>query len=482
MLADVQPFAETWRKLRKGELLGEAPIRLVRFLEKRFGAKFLYDSNSVPFGRFDLIDLFEIAARLQEAGVIHETRPNYRFADEPQFKQWVVECGTKDKHMAGGMATEDDRDALIPALAEAVERFLWFTQTDYLGSTKRMTAKGIQEHGPAILPNDFVGFTKKQRSENPRLLLREDAEYLWTLGFSHTHDRETWLPAQTVNSAHGYHSTVHGHEPLILTPITTGLATGPTREFALLNGMLEILERDAFMITWLNQLTPPRIDIDELAKSDAELNNLLKMCRQYRLNPSAVRLPTDAPTYAVCAVVTDKSGQGPEVTLGLKSHRSIVSAVRGSLLEALRIRHTVRIRDINTPLKPDVVGSTINHLERAQYWGRPGSAAKLTFLTAGDTQTLIEEPWEKDTLEQHWRRLVSWCKENNYECASVNVGRSKLNVSPWKVEMLVMPQMQPMHQNERLIYLGGDRLTNIPKQFGYTPRTEPYRDEPHPFA
>ena len=482
MLLSGLPFSEVWKRINRESFWSAAAIQFVEFLEHRFGGRFLYDEARIPFGRLELVDLFELGAKLRSAGIIHNISPTMAPPDEPPFFQWHVECATADKHTAGGMALLSDRDALLPALAEAVERFLWITQTDFFISPHTDTAAGIETRGAAILPQRFVGWSEHQRREDPRLILRPEAQYLWIQGHSHIKRADVWVPAQIISGHHGVKATHSGREPMILQPITTGLATGPTREFALLNGALEILERDAFMITWLNQLTPPRVDIEALMKTNEALTQLMQKCARYRLTVSAVIMPTDAPAHAVCAVVRDDSGERPNVTIGLKAHRSLAAAVTGACLEALRIRQTVRFRDRNTPLDPKKPGQHIIHLERAQYWGAPGSADKLAFLTKGPIAEVATAPWESDTIEEHWQRILDWCRVEGYECASVDVGRSPHNVSPWKIEMVVMPDMQPMHQTEKLIYLGGERLTSIPKKFGYAPRSEPYAAEPHPFA
>lgn len=476
------PFEKAWRQIHKNTPGTEALVRFIKFLERRLGASFLFDEARVPFGRTEMVDLFELAEKLRQAGVINTLNPISPPSDEPPFFQWRVECATYDKHNAGGMALSSERDALIPALAEAVERFIWMSQNDYFDSPINATAAEIKERHYAILPESFAGYTKEQRTKYPDRTLRPEAKYLWIKGQSHVKGEALWVPAQIISGYYGVHATNHKHEPLILQPITTGLATGPTREFALLNGALEILERDAFMITWLNQLTPPRINIKELAQNDVALFKLLEHCERYRLLVSAVIMPTDAPTHAVCAVIRDDSGAGPNVTMGLKAHRSLVDAVKGAAMEALRIRQTIRYRDANEPLDANKTGKDIFHLERAQYWGRPGSADKLSFLTEGPMAEIESAIWENDSIEEHWRRIVSWCRDNDYECASVDVGRSKFNASPWKINFVVIPQMQPMHQTEALIYLGGDRLRSVPEKFGYKPRSEPYADEPHPFA
>ena len=43
------------------------------------------------------------------------------------------------------------------------------------------------------------------------------------------------------------------------TPATSnGLAAGPTLDYAILHGLYECIERDAFLITWMARLPHPR--------------------------------------------------------------------------------------------------------------------------------------------------------------------------------------------------------------------------------
>ncbi len=479
MLKDTIPFEDAWKHR---PYLSRSAQAMARFIKRRTGADIVYDTARIPFGRSDLLDLLEIAETLRAAGVITGYGPGNDFPDEPPFKQWRARLGTGRDHVAGGMAIDDDRGALLPTLAEAQERYVWFEADDYFISPRKATAAAIARAGAAILPDQFAGFSDAQRASNPNLALASEATYTWIQGASWTHKRPVWIPAQIVSGLHGgqvARGTIK--EPLIISPITTGLATGPTRAFALLGGALEIIERDAFMITWMNKLSPERIAPARLAAVSPSLAHLLSMCDRYRLAVEFVRLPTDVPTYAMCAVVRDDSG-GPQISIGLRAHQSIAKAAEGALLEALRIRHTIRYRQGRNENDARTDTRRINHLERAGYWAVDGRRDNMSFFTEGAVIPMPHEVWENDSLEEHLERIVAWTRTRGYEFASVDLGRSKKNVSPWHIHMLVMPQMQPIHQNERLAYLGGARLSEVPRQFGYEPLAEPYTDEPHPFA
>ena len=482
MPIDGLPFADALRVLRPESARNSRLLRFIRFLEGRLGARFMYERSRIPFGRDDLLDLFELAERMRTAGIITSYGPVNDFPDEPPFKQWRARCGTAKEHVAGGLSIEDDRNALLPALAEALERYLWFEANDYFVAPRVATAAQVTRVGAAILPGRFAGFSDAQRITHQRLTLAPEALYTWIPGHSWTNRGSVLIPAQVVSGLHGGQvARRHIQEPLIIAPITTGLATGPTREFALLGGALEIIERDAFMITWMNQLSPPRLACSSLAERAPSLVRLFELCDRYRLSCEIVLLPTDVPTYAVCAVVRDEAG-GPQVSIGLRANQSLTKAAEGALLEALRIRHTIRYRHGRTKSRPDAAPEHLNHLERADFWAWGGRAEQMAFLTAGPAIPPPHETWEGESLERHLNRIVNWAREKQYEFASVNIGASRKNVSPWHVHMVVMPEMQPIHQNERLIYLGGKRLAEVPRQFGYTPRQEPFCDAPHPFA
>jgi thiazole/oxazole-forming peptide maturase SagD family component len=236
------------------------------------------------------------------------------------------------------------------------------------------------------------------------------------------------------------------------------------------------------MIMWLNQLTLPRFDIEDLCSQSPTLKDLIATCKKYRLTVDLVRMITDAPTYAMCAVVTDETDNLPKVILGLRAHQNKFLAAEKAILEALRIRQMTR-RMLQHPPKDwveDTKADNVGHVDRVLYWAKGDRWKKLSFLTQGPVQR-FEEPWEHDSEDEHLERILNWCKAVGYEFASVSLTKSKKNISPWHIEMVVIPPLQPIHLNEKLRHTGGSRLKEVPEMFGYK-AIEPYTDDPHPFA
>ncbi len=457
-------------------------VAFINFIEKQFGGSLVIDSAKLPFGRGDLLSLFGVAQKLIDAGVIVKYQPVFGYADEPLQYHWTAEYNIAIKNQAGGMSVEGDAEALTATLAEGLERYLWFAEHDFLVDTVHTSVSNMHRSARKFIdPESFVGFTKEQRTRNTKLTLKTDSVFLWTAGYSWTMRSTTYIPAQTIMSGS---SGLYKDEPVILVPITTGLATWPTKEGAVLAGALEVIERDAYMITWLNQLPLPRLNIVQLALRRPSLAKLLETCARYGFIAQATRLPTDAPAYVVCASVEDESGMLPRFTIGLKAHRDLARAVEGALLEALRMHQNVRTRREKLgafDLTRDK--HSINHMDRTLYWAEPDNVDKILFLSGVPSDNIVPlEPWDDDSETAHLDRVVAWANKRKYDIVSVSLGASKKNVSPWHVEMVVIPQLQPMHQNEKMPYLGGSRLEEIPTLFGYTPLSKPFNDEPHPFA
>lgn len=291
------------------------------------------------------------------------------------------------------------------------------------------------------------------------------------------------LPAQAVSGVRGLRVADGRNEPLIRPGTTTGLATWSTKEGAQLRGMLEIIERDAYMITWLNQLIVPRIRLRSICERFTSLKQAVELCARYRLKVNALLMPTDAPAYTVCVVLEDESGVAPRYAFGLKAGRSLAVAVEEGILEALRARRGVR-QQLHSGIswKVDDPIQTIGHTERLLYWARPENAVHLGSLLVGKEIDVHSMPWDAMSSSEYFKLLISWCTTNNYECVSVSLGVSARNPTPLFVEMVVMPDMQPTYLHEANRAWGGDRLTAIPKKYGYTPRQTPFTDGPHPFA
>lgn len=484
MLLDPVPFSRA--QVQNGSPFKQRALAsFVAFLEKKLGGSFVYDSREIPFGRDDLVEPLALAAKLKKAGVADIVAPARTLSDEPPMKKWSVRLAHakgEDGSWSRGFDRTSDTQALYAAIAEALERHIWTFEKDYFDSPIASTEDEMRNRRTAFLsPSLFAGFSPSQRAENSHLDLRPDAKYLWIRGVSLVSGKRVFLPAQTVGGIH-----LNCKEPLIRTRVTTGLATWPNKVGARLRGALEAIERDAFMILWANQLVLPRLSLRDLCARSASLRDMVERCERYRLKIHAIRLLTDAPTYVASVILEDMSGSAPRFTIGNKAGPNLASCVEHALFEALGARTTYRLfflsKNWQEKWKPKTPAEQIGHIDRLYWWSEGDHARGLEFLIAGEEAHAAEAEWEHDADEIHGARIVEWCRAVGYECVSVSLGTSKSNPTPLSVEMVVIPQLQPLHLFENQQALSGARMKEIPQMFGYTPRQKSFSESPHPFC
>lgn len=468
-------FETLWRILRPQSFSTEPLIAFVSFIERKTGARLYFDEAKLPFEDHTIADLMELAQRMHHTGVLQVVTPALRLPDEPPTFGWHARYRAGTEGTAGATDMFDDRLALIKSLAEVQERFIWSCTNDYFAQPLISSLREMRK--PHVHPLDFAGIPASLRSKKAHLSIDEHSEFLWIRGYDWTKKGSVWIPAQIISVHEDVHTRrTQKREPFIRSCITTGLATHPQRTLALISGALEVFERDAYMITWLNQISPGRYDIAELARNHPPLASCISKVEQYRLRIHALQLLTDAPTHVVGVVLEDTSDIGPRFTLGLCAHQKIEEAILKATLEALRARVNTRTRHSEATDK-----SAVGHHERLAYWADPARAHKLTFLLEGPRITAERQPFEDEEPEAYFARIQQWCADNQYPLISVALTPSKANVTGWHTEMVVIPQMQPIYFSETLPHCAGERLARVPKALGY-PVREPYLEEPHPFV
>jgi len=450
----------------------------VERVARAVGLTAIEDASVVPPEDSSIRDALADMQKLKDAGIISSFGRVDSFPDEPSLCAWWADGGSSK---CGGLSVNSDHEALRATVSEALERHIWARTDDYFANRIVASFRDLTETR-ATDPLRFAGYSAAQRLHNPnRLHVSADTNFLWIDSYSLTRERPIAIPAQIVSTFYEKNMPPEKKEPRIRDCITTGLATHRSKTEALLGGVLEVIERDAFMIMWLNELPLPRIAHNDIMKGNPALEELLKRCVRYRLFVHFVRLITDAPAYALMAVVRDPR-MLPPIAVGLCAHASMSRAAEKALLEALRARKNARAR-VRTYGKPFTKKpSEVNFAERHLYWADPSHTPALDFLTQGEETALEESVWNNDDPKAHLERIIDWCRGSGYECIVVDLGKSKKNVLGLDIVFVVIPELQPLYLNEARRYEGGERLKLIPRKFDYAPRETLFTDVPHPFV
>lgn len=457
--------------------------RLLEILETRLGVQVFFEGDTFHILTGDELRVITLLQKLQSEHRLHPIVRNTIGLSTLPIHSYNARIITSYEKGAtvGGASTQSRNSALSALLAEAVERYVWLEKRDYFVDQRSASTSELPEHAVYVPPERFVSFSLEQRRENRAWELPREQTYLWIRGVSLLNETSIYVPAQTV-SATILLGIGERKEPYIRQNTTNGLATWPTQVGARLRGMLELIEREAYMVMWMNQLTLPRIYLPSLRGMSSTLDILLDACEKDELRVHVIRMITDAPTHAICVALEDTGkAAATRFSFGLKAHQSITGAVEKAITEALRARAGTRMRLRDSEKRVWNV-DTIGHRERLLYWADPENAPKLSFLIAGTEEAYSNAVWNTDTDDEHYMRLIVWCKEKHFECVSVSLGTSEANITPWHIEMIVMPDLHPMHLDEKFRHLNTKRLHEVPRLCGYSARSTPYTDAPHPFS
>ncbi|HVS86365.1 MAG TPA: YcaO-like family protein, partial [Gaiellaceae bacterium] len=163
------------------------------------------------------------------------------------------ETGYLGPQQTGAGSAAERTSARAAAIGEAVERYA-ACESDHVDA---VVASARELGARALAPERFALHSAAQYAQAgfPYQPFTSDTPVAWLTGFSLADGEPALLPAQLVY----LHWNLRDGEQRIARSTSSGLACRPTLEESLLSGLLELLERDAFMLTWKARLSWPRL-------------------------------------------------------------------------------------------------------------------------------------------------------------------------------------------------------------------------------
>src|SRR4051794_23371798 len=156
------------------------------------------------------------------------------------------------------------------ALMEAIERYSGIFQSDEIRRTRRFTDFAP---GDAILPNEILLFSEAQSQLRPDKMTESEAHQTQMAPAAFDASaRIEWSPVWSLrdNSFKFLPTTVlyfFYSGPAAFHADSNGCAAGNTLEEEIVQGFLELVERDSYAIWWYNRLQVPEVDLREFDDS-----------------------------------------------------------------------------------------------------------------------------------------------------------------------------------------------------------------------
>ncbi|PSK71107.1 hypothetical protein C6W96_18640 [Streptomyces sp. CS149] len=386
--------------------------------------------------------------------------------------------------------TSDYRTSRLTAVLEALERFGGEQprgrRTTVVASRRQLGASALDPRSLGLYPDerhDLPGF--------PYVRYHDDLVMPWVWGHSYARSAPVLVPER-----YAYYAA-HSHEdPRFVYEISNGCAMGGCLEEAILCGLLEVAERDAFLMTWYGRMPIPQVDPD--SARDRSIPMMIEHLRQrtgYEIRLYSATLEQGVPCF--WAVGLDTSGDpgrprvlcaGGSALLPEKAVTNVLHEMAHLLEHAKLYDRAERERAASMVRDPSLVKVMGDH---SVLYSHADAFDRFGFLLGE------REARSFESFEEQWRwpahtdltadldEMLSRYLHRGMDVVVVDQTTPEHRAGGFACVKVIVPGALPMtfgHRNRRVD--GLPRLLNVPYELGYRDRvltSEDINPDPHPF-
>ncbi|RDW18595.1 TOMM precursor leader peptide-binding protein [Oceanobacillus chungangensis] len=334
-----------------------------------------------------------------------------------------------------------------------------------------------------------VGVHAKEQYAQPGFPFKSfnpDRSINWVWGYSFLEERPILVPERLA-----YYS-VRGSQGFIYET-SNGCALGGSLEEAIFYGIMEVVERDSFLMTWYAKLNLPRLD--PFTAEDQELELMVERMRAvagYDLYLYNSTMEHGIPS--IWAMAKNRKEKGLNLICAAGAHLDPVRAVKSAIhelagmmlnldeqFEANQEEYERMLHDSSLVRQMD---------DHGMLYGLPQAEERLSFLfdTNSPMRTFKEEfKWESNhtDLTDDLQDILQVFRQLNLDVIVVDQSTPETMRNRLHCVKVLIPGMLPMTFGHHLTRLTGlERVLRVPMELGYTnkPLTpEQLNPYPHPF-
>jgi ribosomal protein S12 methylthiotransferase accessory factor len=429
---------------------------------------------------------------LDREGVLKEPEVRALFFRNDKPKKLVLSLssgGSKESdsriRKIHGFGSGDVETAISKSVGELLERFVGtvYDVTSFPRYNIEEARKRRKEH---VLPEVITKFSPEQIRHHQEFRYSEKTALRWARVKNLTEKRIALLPAQLMFWGYTPFRNVET-EPLLLPITTNGLAGHFTFEEAALAAIREYVQRDAFLIYWMNTLSPRRIDLSDMPQS-TEIAAMFRELAHYGAAAHFLDLTVDTGIPSVACVLITNESTHPIMTVGAGNGDTAEEAILNAYFEAIHSQTNVaENREKNTidfsNYKP-FMRTDIGREERIRLWHGQDFYERSRFFWSGEKESFkefsarfkqhISPRAALDATLEHFRSMGK-----GYEVYAYEHRHPVLTRLGYHVVKVLIPELLPLHLSEHMAPLGGKRLKEVPERLGY--KNAKLNPLPHPF-
>jgi len=408
------------------------------------------------------------------------------------FPNASAKIGLRDRHGTeiGFGRTLNYADSELTAITESLERYGGIRpggrRTVVRGSYRDLTADALH---PAAL-GLHAGWQYELRNFRFQRY-QDDLVVNWVWGYSFRRQAPILVP-----ESYAYYGHSHRGDRPFVYEISNGCALGGCLEEAVLHGLLEVAERDAFLMTWYARMRRSRVDPDSARDRSVPLMvDRIEDTSGYRVHAIDITTEHGIPALWVMAV-DEHGGDRPKAHIAAGSHLDPERALANALLELAPL--------VNRPVEA-YLGSRRRALamlddpyevrnmdDHAVLYSTPEAFERLSFLYDTDQTVTFEDAFGKSDLSA-WQpdltvdlgRAIRRYLDTGLDVIVVDQTTPEHEAGDFRCVKVIVPGTLPItfgYHHQRTT--GFERLSRVPWELGYAQRPLDPADlnpHPHPF-
>ncbi len=386
------------------------------------------------------------------------------------------------------------RTSEIVAVLEALERYGGMAP----GGRRPVVRASFAEIRDTALDPRTLGLYPPERYARPGFSFQPfdvDRVCRWVWGYSLGRQEPVLVPL-----AYAYYRAhlTDPDDPSFAYEISNGCALGSCLEEAILYGILEVVERDAFLMTWYARLPAARIDLCSARDwSIPVLAEAIEAETGYRLLAFDTTLEHGIPSVWAMAVCPPGADQ-PALACSAGAHLDPEQAASGALRELGPILTDLvgRYPDVAAHGRamardPSLVAAMDDH---SVLYTNHEASARLDFLTTGTQSRSFADlgsrhgtadAFRNSDLTDDLMEMVLRLRRHRLDVVVVDQTTPEHHAGGFCCVKVIVPGMLPMtfgHHNRRID--GLPRLFEVPRLLGYRQQAllpQDVNPHPHPF-
>lgn len=371
----------------------------------------------------------------------------------------------------------DPEAARAAAMGEAIERA---TASEVWPG--HLTVGSWEDFGDqAIDPLSFDLFlpADRQRAGFPYAAPRRSDPRHWVWATDLARARPVLVPASHVFVPF----SAPREEPLTDYPLLSGFAAGASRESALLSALLEVIERDSFMIAWGNRLPLQPASLQDNGPLEQLQGRFAGVGIEVRVG--LIQLDLGAPT-AIAMARSDQVGH-PALVVSAAAAMSPWRACEKALAELtanwLNVHHALATQPVPAAADPELIRDETAH---GLLYARADMRAQVDVWWHSDAPPLSLAPdlCERQPPGQGCEALITAIAAAGLVPTVVDLTAPALAQMGLFTVKCIVPGAYPMNFDALWPHLGGRRMTETPVRVGLRPAPVSeagLNRAPHPF-